>query len=515
MKKLSIFILCIFLHSLFAITVNAQFSNRLYNSIPQFLSLELDNNENIIVSSIESSTKTILIKNDASNQNVLWHKELIDGAYHSFTRRFQDNIYVISNIYSTPNLSVILTKLDLNGNYLWSKSIKTNTDLSIYSMLVINQTKDIFLGFANCGYSNSILKLDSLGNFNWCKMYPPTNGFGASVNDLKEDSQGNILTLSRCILNSNLQVTPFLFTIDLNGNVLWNKFYPSSPYNGDRISSLTVDSKKNIYFRNDLYNNSQVYKNSIFKTDSIGNLQWSKYYTFPYLENSISGGLTIDSNDNLYYMGDGSDTLFSQNRNFNFLKINSTNGAVINSFIDTGYISTLLIPQHLKSSNTNKIIFAGIKNGIGLIASVDSLANGICEFFPSNVISNSVSTTQMIGSLTIVPKSPSISDTVLTINSIFIASNSFCVSEVGINELSNSNILLYPNPSNSNITIDLGEIKQKTKITLTNSLGQVLLTENYASTSFINLIIDAPKGIYFLQIETDKGESRTIKVLKE
>jgi hypothetical protein len=157
MKKLSTFILWVILHSLSAITVNAQFSNRLYNSIPQFHSLQLDNNENVIVSSVESSTKTILIKNDASNQNVLWQKELIDGAYYSFTRRFQDNIYVISNIYSTPSSSVILTKLDLNGNYLWSKVIKTNTNLSIYSMLVINQSQDIFLGFANCGYSNSIL----------------------------------------------------------------------------------------------------------------------------------------------------------------------------------------------------------------------------------------------------------------------------------------------------------------------------------------------------------------------
>lgn len=515
MKKISTFILWVILNSLHAITVNAQFSNKLYNSIPQFLSLELDNNENMIVSSIESSTKTILMKNDASNQNVLWQKELIDGAYYSFTRRFQDNIYVISNIYSTPSSSVILTKLDLNGNYLWSKVIKTTTNLSIYSMLVINQTKDIFLGFANCGYSNAILKLDSLGNFNWCKMYPPSIGGGASVNDLIEDSHGNILILSRCILNSNLQVIPFLFTIDLNGNVLWNKFYPASPYNGDRISSLTVDSKKNIFFRNDLYHNGQVYKNSIFKTDSVGNLQWSKYYTFPYLENSISSGLTIDSNDNLYYMGDGSDTLFGQNRNFNFLKINATNGAVINSFIDTGSISTLLTPQHLQCSNTNKIIFAGIKNGRGFISSVDSLANGMCEFFPSNVISNSVPSTQINGSLSIIPNFPSISDTVLTLNSIMIASSTFCVSEVGMNEFSYSNILLYPNPTNSNITIDLGEIKQKTKITLSNGLGQVLFTENYASTNLINLTTDAPKGIYFLQIETDNGESRTIKVLKE
>ena len=96
-----------------------------------------------------------------------------------------------------------------------------------------------------------------------------------------------------------------------------------------------------------------------------------------------------------------------------------------------------------------------------------------------------------------------------------IASNSFCVSEVGMNEFSYSNISLYPNPFNSKITIDLEEIKQKTKISLTNGLGQVLLTENYESTTLINLTIDAPKGIYFLQIETDNGESRTIKVLKE
>ena len=124
MKKKSTFVLLVILYSLHATTVNAQFSNRIYNSIPQFLSLDLDNNENIIVSSVESSTKTILMKNDASNQNVLWQKELIDGAYHSFTRRFQDNIYVISNIYSTPSSSVILTKLDLNGNYVPENSSK-------------------------------------------------------------------------------------------------------------------------------------------------------------------------------------------------------------------------------------------------------------------------------------------------------------------------------------------------------------------------------------------------------
>ena len=92
--------------------------------------------------------------------------------------------------------------------------------------------------------------------------------------------------------------------------------------------------------------------------------------------------------------------------------------------------------------------------------------------------------------------------------------NNAC-SVVGITENSLSNLSLYPNPTSSNITIDLEEVNQDIKATLSNGLGQVILTQQFKSTDFINLDIDAPKGIYFLQIETTEGETKTIKVLKE
>jgi hypothetical protein len=75
-------------------------------------------------------------------------------------------------------------------------------------------------------------------------------------------------------------------------------------------------------------------------------------------------------------------------------------------------------------------------------------------------------------------------------------------------------ISAFPNPTTGSINIDLGESLSNVKATLTNGLGQVILTECYTSTNFINIDIDAPKGIYFLQIESN-GESKTIKVLKE
>ena len=86
---------------------------------------------------------------------------------------------------------------------------------------------------------------------------------------------------------------------------------------------------------------------------------------------------------------------------------------------------------------------------------------------------------------------------------------------VGINENHLSIISIYPNPTTENITIDLGEVKQNVEATLTNSLGQIVLSQQFKSADIINLNIDAPTGIYFLHIEKSEGESKTIKVLKE
>jgi hypothetical protein len=91
--------------------------------------------------------------------------------------------------------------------------------------------------------------------------------------------------------------------------------------------------------------------------------------------------------------------------------------------------------------------------------------------------------------------------------------NNFC-STVGIEKNSLSNLTLYPNPTNGNITIDLGETKINVKAKLTNSVGQVVLTQNLGSTNFINLDLESSSGIYFLQIEAD-GEIITKKIIKQ
>jgi len=74
---------------------------------------------------------------------------------------------------------------------------------------------------------------------------------------------------------------------------------------------------------------------------------------------------------------------------------------------------------------------------------------------------------------------------------------------------------IYPNPTTGPINIDLGEDLSNVKATLTNGLGQVVITKKYPSTNYISLDIDGPKGIYFLQLQTESGEVITKKIVKE
>lgn len=77
-------------------------------------------------------------------------------------------------------------------------------------------------------------------------------------------------------------------------------------------------------------------------------------------------------------------------------------------------------------------------------------------------------------------------------------------------------ILVYPNPTKSSVSIDFGEIRHDIKITLKNTLGQLLFIQNFEATNHIDLDLDKQvSGFYFLQIEVSLEKSRSVKICKE
>jgi len=75
-------------------------------------------------------------------------------------------------------------------------------------------------------------------------------------------------------------------------------------------------------------------------------------------------------------------------------------------------------------------------------------------------------------------------------------------------------IQLYPNPTNENVTIDLGSSFSDVTVIVRNSLGQELIHKNYLTMNRIDLKIEGVSGIYFITITSD-NKNAILKVIKK
>lgn len=112
----------------------------------------------------------------------------------------------------------------------------------------------------------------------------------------------------------------------------------------------------------------------------------------------------------------------------------------------------------------------------------------------------------------------SVDDTLIANSSIYfyrdVWTNYSTNCTLGIEEDLYSNISMYPNPTSGNFTLDLKDYKSDFKVTITNNLGSVILIKSFVALDKVKLYLSAPSGIYYLKIETTKGQSKTLKLIK-
>ena len=188
----------------------------------------------------------------------------------------------------------------------------------------------------------------------------------------------------------------------------------------------------------------------------------------------------------------------------------------------TIYISLIIV---LYFFCVNKMKAQTIDVSLGLSWPIDMVHNGN-DIYIAEESSNKISKIDITASLptttTDVVTGLNNPNATLVINSeLYIAESNaskiskFILSPLSIKGFSIENrVEVYPNPTTEAINIDLGETLSNTKATLTNSLGQIIITKKYTATNSINIDIDAPNGIYFLHLEFDGG-ILTKKIIKE
>lgn len=90
----------------------------------------------------------------------------------------------------------------------------------------------------------------------------------------------------------------------------------------------------------------------------------------------------------------------------------------------------------------------------------------------------------------------------------------FCSSLLSVEELSENNISLFPNPVTDQLNIELADRVQYAEVTVIDLTGKVLQKETISGNRASLNISTLPKGLYFLKIR-EQGRSMVMKFMKE
>jgi hypothetical protein len=101
---------------------------------------------------------------------------------------------------------------------------------------------------------------------------------------------------------------------------------------------------------------------------------------------------------------------------------------------------------------------------------------------------------------------------VVTLNGCSDTSNCVAVDNADIDQHFLESLSLYPNPTDGKFTLDLGEFKDNATITLRDVRGRLLQSNDYTNVESIDMFIEYPTGMYFLEI-TSNSENAVLRVV--
>lgn len=431
-----------------------------------------------------------------------------------------------SNLTSAGVYDIFILKLDASVNFLWAKSMGNSGWDRAYSITVdvygnvytighFEATVDFDPGVGTSNFTSEghwdifISKLDSAGNFVWAKsMGGPDWDLGISI---AIDGSGGVYSIGYYMATVDFDPGPgtsnlicagsndiFISKLDAAGNFLWAKSIGGT--GSDWGFSIVMDSSDNVYTTGHFQgivdfdpgaatvNLSSAGFADIFicKLNDSGNFVWAK--------NMGGGGddmgfsLAVDGSGNTYTTGYFQGTIdFDPGPGITNLSSVGIADIFITKFDATG---NFIWVKNIGTANSDFGLSIAL-DGSGYIYST-GFFQGTADFDIGSGTSNLTSA-----------GAEDVFVLKLGTTPLSLTENGFGIP-----------ISVYPNPTNGNMSIDLGASFGEVTVIIRNQLGQDVLKSSLGFSSLFEVKIPGAAGLYFMEVSS--GDKRAIlKVVKE
>ncbi len=515
----NVFLLLLFFST--AVKAVAQFQNKIQNGMQNGINnLEIDDNGNIIYSSfIPNDDYLVIYKSDSLN-NPLFQKKISfgQGIQLNFIRVVDNQIYILTY---PQEAYCLLTKLDTDGNFLWSKKITGPLSPVSGGNMRVTADNNIYIYFGSCDYENTFIKFDADGNLIWAKSYlinPGTHWYRGVVRSMIETGNDGLTLLSSFWSSPFEREILMLYEITPDGDIVWNKFY-NSPVgiagSGGQVTydHLKRDANGNYYFLSN--EQSAGSRCDIIKTDATGNVQWSKRYLCSGFNHSQFTQIDLDTKGNLYasmWLSQGSTSLQSS-----LLKINTSDGEVRQAWgesYNAGIYSKFLC--NMKCVNDNRILTTPFVSGVGAaIMSTDSTGIGICGFSEKTFSTEPYTLSDTVITPFLMNPNIQVSEMTFSVEGMSNTLSPYCLNADIAEQFTEEAFQFVPNPFVSTATILFDEEQTDLQISILDLSGKVLKSIDFRGKELTIDRSGLSSGVYLLQVVNSRNEIAVRKIIVE
>ncbi len=444
------------------------------------------------------------------------------------------------------NTDAFILKLDVNGNFVWVKSmggpngdglIDMSIDASnnIYSTGTFSGTADFDPGSSTYNLTSTgsvatdiyISKLDMNGNFVWAKRIGDTNYESAEA--ITTSASGDVILTGSFLgtpdfdpgagtfsLTANQGFNAFILKLDASGNFTWAKNF-TSLFSGtaNKGQDVAVDAAGNIYSVGNFNGtvdfdpgtasytlacssgtNPAMGNTYVTKLDAAGNFVWAKNMS----GKNAAWACTLDHTGSILTTGlfygmcdfDPAATAY----NLTAAGTTTTYPDIFISKLDNN--GNLVWANQLGGADENDFSYSIITTPQGNIYTTGYFSGSLVDFD--------------FGLGTFTCTSNGSSDSFI---------HKMIEQGVGLKEnYASSDLNIYPNPTANDLNISLTEklfekIKYNSKVELYNALGQLILKEPLTSKHLLLNTDGLSKGIYIVNITKNDAVIISKKIIKD